>query len=230
MTLVIGRRYRPLLEKPLERMGARVAWMPDNQLIDPRLAAHADLSVFCPDHRHVIVGKGVKHPFVNYLTSEGYLIETTAYQGMKYPEDCGLCVRTTGKYTICHPGTIDHLAERYITGTRIHVRQGYAACAVCAVTEDAIISSDHGIAIKCVEAGLDVLEIRPGSIRLDGFAYGFIGGASLKLKDHEIAFTGLLDNHPDGALIREFLHNRSVRAECLTDGPLFDIGGAAALP
>ena len=70
-----------------------------------------------------------------------------------------------------------------------------------------------------------MLKIRPGYIDLPGFDYGFIGGASFKISDTKLAFTGRLDSHPDAELITEFASLHNVDIVYITDKPAFDIGG-----
>ena len=49
-----------------------------------------------------------------------------------------------------------------------------------------------------------------GGIRLDGYAYGFIGGAGVKLSKSQIYFTGKLSSHRDGAKIKSFIEKRNI--------------------
>ena len=74
------------------------------------------------------------------------------------------------------------------------------------------------------------LDIAPGHIALEGFPYGFIGGAAFKISDDTMAFTGTLDEHPDGERIVGYLAEYGLGSVFLTDKPIFDIGGAVALP
>ena len=228
--LITGARYRVRLERALDRLGADVLWLSDNPDVDPRLAGHADLGVLIPAEGRVIAAPGVYNGIVNILTNRGYTVVPSSPQGAVYPADAGLCVCRVGRFTICNPGTVDPVAARHLTGETIAVTQGYTRCAVCVVSDGAIITSDDVIAERAANAGLDVLRISPGYIRLDGFPYGFIGGASLPIGRDCVAFTGRLDGHPDGAAIEAFLRRHGKTPLYLTDEPVFDIGGGAALP
>ena len=106
------------------------------------------------------------------------------------------------------------------------VRQGYAKCSMLVVDERSIITQDAGIARAARGIGLNVLEIMPGYVALDGFEYGFLGGAGFKPAAGIIAFTGTLDAHPDRLRILTFLAARGVSAVYLTGLPVFDIGSA----
>ena len=116
-----------------------------------------------------------------------------------------------------------------IGGVPVTVAQGYAKCAVCVVNDHSIITADAGVSRAAKNAGLDVLDITAGHVALDGYAYGFIGGAAFKIRNDTLAFTGTLDTHPYKERILRFLADRGQKAVFLTDEPIFDIGGAITL-
>jgi hypothetical protein len=226
--LAIGQKYRDRLEKSLKNQD--ILWLPDNTEIDPRLAGHSDLSLFVGKNREFVAASSVYPLIANILTNMGYKGHTSAEQGPHYPQDVGLCLCNTGLYTIYSPKTIDKAAELLLTDTLIPVSQGYTKCAVAVVDPNSIITADTGIAFKARQAGMDVLQITPGYIILDGFDYGFIGGACFLLDDHTMAFTGVLDEHPNKPQILTFLLKHGVTPVYLTQEPIFDIGGAVSLP
>lgn len=228
MTLLIGERYRPKLAQGLAAQGIDVFWLPDNAALDPRLAGHADLSVFvCKDR--AVVAESLTSAFpriVNYLTNRGYKAVRSGRQGQAYPTDAGLCVCRTGRYTIYNPGTADPAVLEMLDGVPVRVSQGYAKCAVMVVDDHSIVTADAGVSRAAKNAGMDVLDIAPGHIVLDGYGYGFIGGASFIINDHAVVFTGRLDDHPDKDRILTFLAEHGKKPVFLTDDPIFDIGGA----
>ena len=228
--LVIGRRYRSCLEEGLKRYTQEdVFWLPDNPAVDERLAGHADLSVFSGNGA-IVVAKGLYPHIVKELTNIGVPVIPSGEQGLVYPKDAGLCVCRTGRYTIYNPKKSDPVLEPYLDLDRIAVNQGYTRCSVCAVSDEAIITADDGISSAASKKGLDVLKIAPGHISLDGYGYGFIGGATVKPSRNTIAFTGVLDEHPDKDRILQFLQKYYVEPVFLTKTLIFDIGGAIALP
>lgn len=223
---IIGERYRQQLVHGRRIDPASVFWLPDNPALDKRVAGHADLSLFRAGDRTILVAEGLYPHIVNLFTIKGYSVFIATRQGAKYPQDAGLCVCTTGKYAIFNPKTIDPLARSFLTGRYIEVTQGYTRCSVCVVTDSAIITADRIIADRALNAGMDVLTIEPGYIFFEGFETGFIGGASYRIDEHTIAFTGTLDQHPDKEKILRFLDKHDVTPIYLTDGRIFDIGGA----
>lgn len=226
--LAIGMRYRSKLEKGLLPYTNGILWLPDNPELDPRLAGHADLSVFASSHA-VIASQSAYHSIVNSLTCDIAIIKASAQQPL-YPGDAGLCICRTGTFTIYNPKSIDPIAKPYLDGIGIPVQQGYTKCSVCVVSENSIITSDRIIEAKARSAGMDVLPIVPGHIKLDGYEYGFIGGATFLTERNVLAFTGHLNEHPDKSIILAFLATHGVKPVFLTDKPLFDVGSAISLP
>ena len=76
---------------------------------------------------------------------------------------------------------------------------------------------------KVAAAGLDVLPITKAQVLIEGYQYGFLGGASGRVGD-EIIFNGDLSQHSDYAAIREFIEKRGLRVVFFRDYPLTDIG------
>ena len=142
--------------------------------------------------------------------------------GANYPADilynaCGM-----GDTVICNAA---HTAPEVLSQYKrvLDVRQGYAKCSICVVSDSAAVTSDEGIYKILKDNGFDVLKIRPGHIRLGKMA-GFIGGASGLLRRGLIAFSGDLMSHPDGAEIAAFCRNAGVDAVSLGKGELVDVG------
>ena len=176
----------------------------------PRIGDHADLY-------HCRLGADTDAPV--------YSIDPVLV-GSAYPEDCICNAACTGKYFIHRLDITDKdLLETAddLGMTMIDVPQGYTKCSVLVVDDDSIITSDRGIEKSCTKAGMDVLLIRPGNIVLDGFKYGFIGGASGRIEDM-ILFEGDITAHPDYETIYGFITSRGLDIEYNTDMTLTDIG------
>lgn len=229
MTLLIGERYRPKLAQSLAAQGIDVFWLPDNAALDQRLAGHADLSVFVCKDRAVVAESLYSSDIVNYLTNRGYKTVRSGRQGPAYPQDAGLCLCWTGRYTIYSPRTADPAVLDIMDGVPVAVSQGYTKCAAFVVDDHSIVTADAGVSRAAKNAGMDVLDITPGHVALDGYEYGFIGGASFLIDNDTAAFTGTLDGHPDRERILTFLEEHGKRPVFLTEGPIFDIGGAISV-
>jgi hypothetical protein len=232
--MMIGQRYRPILEEPLEKLGAEVIWTPDIPSLPPQTAGHADMAAAYLSEGRVILARELTDAMPGLkeqLLSRGFtVLSADKPLGNRYPSDCGLNACIVGDYVILNPRAVDiTLLDALSDKIRIQTAQGYARCSVCVVREGAVMSSDAGIVRACRAAGLDVLELQAGHIALAGYDYGFIGGATFKLGADTLAFTGSIAHHPDAGRITAFLRKWGVQPVMLTREPIFDIGGAVLL-
>lgn len=149
--------------------------------------------------------------------------------GKSYPENIILNFLYLNNKLYGKMSAIDDSLLSYCTLNnieRINVNQGYTRCSVLVINDNAVITSDISLK-KAFEAnGVDVLLISSGSIVLDGFDYGFIGGASGCLDNNTIIFFGNIKNHPDYNSIKNFCIKYKKNMEILCEHlPLTDIGG-----
>lgn len=107
----------------------------------------------------------------------------------------------------------------------VNVNQGYTHCSTLVIDENAVITADNSIATSLENNGVEVLKICAGHIVLEGFNYGFIGGAGIQIDDI-IFFFGNIKNHPDYNKIEHFIskHNKNIKI-LSSEIPLTDIGG-----
>lgn len=230
--IIYGGKYAGILKTALDSLHIGSILMPDNPHVDPRLAGHADLTVLHAGGEKLFLAPYLKgSAFAEDLKAQGaQLVFPRFQQNSSYPADVQFNVSLIGKYMIGNPKTAAAEFVDYLTNGAgrnvIPVRQGYSRCAVCIVDSESIITADRGIAAAASAGGLQVLLIHEGHVRLDGYAYGFIGGASFKLASDKLVFTGKLDLHPDRDGILTFLTERGIEPIYLTQEPIFDIGSA----
>lgn len=149
--------------------------------------------------------------------------------GDKYPENIllnFLFLNNTlyGKLSAIDKNLLDFCEENNIR--TVNINQGYARCSTLVLNEKAVITSDFSIEKALKNDGVEVLLISSGNIILDGYNYGFIGGASGKLDENTVAFFGNVTSHPDYRRIEKFCNNHNISIKILCkDMPLTDIGG-----
>lgn len=203
----LSEHANPAVCQYISRQGYTVKQMKTTTLTYPAIAAHPDI----------------------YLCRLG--IDGPVFRGdcsrlkPDYPGNIRYNAAYTGKYLIHNlkytdPDLLQQASESSME--LIHVPQGYTKCNTVIVSENAIITSDHGIAKACHNK-LDLLLIRPGYVKLTGFPYGFLGGASGRIGD-EVIFHGNLAEHPDFTSIATFIRNRNLKLKYFEDFPLEDIG------
>lgn len=223
---IIGAKYSSL-GKYFLRLGIAVIHVPDNMDVNPHLSGHADLSVFHTGGNRIIISRSIAG-FEPVLEQYGFDVRLSDKPcSAEYPADAGLnaCLLDNRLFhnKKCSDKTLtDFAAENKLA--YINVSQGYTKCSVCTVDAKHIITEDKVIHKAAKYCGIDSLLISPGYIRLDGFDYGFIGGASGKISKNTLAFTGTLKHHPDVNRILDYLKMCGVEPLFLTDKPCFDIG------
>jgi hypothetical protein len=151
-----------------------------------------------------------------------------------YPYDVALNQASIGNHILgrkssCAKNIIDY-ADLY--GYTYHsINQGYAKCSTLVINQNAIISADSGIISFAKDIGINTLKIENGvnEITLNGYNYGFIGGASAVYKD-KVFFFGNLSLHSAANEIINFCQSNNATPISLGSEPLCDIGGAIILP
>ncbi len=141
----------------------------------------------------------------------------------KYPRDVYLDALRVGENLICKE---KFTAQKIKKGMHIiGVKQGYARCSVCLLGEKGAITADEGLKTALEGVGVNVLLTKAGDIDLDGYSYGFIGGACVVI-DKKVIFFGDPICHPDGERILEFIKECGFEARYLRDERLTDYGSA----
>lgn len=132
--------------------------------------------------------------------------------------------RLYGKLDCIDETVLQYCAENGIE--TVNVNQGYARCSSLVTGKNAVITADKSMKKALKINGAEVLLISPGNIVLEGFDYGFIGGASF-YDNNTVFFFGDVTKHPDYQKIRSFTEENNSKIEILCKSqPLTDIGGA----
>lgn len=235
--IILGEIYYSKLAPALEKLGYEPLCLPKNPFVDKRLASHTDLSLFSNGAGTFVAAPYLrKKDIIRRLESSGITVRFAEIaQSSEYPNDAALnALLFSDKLIYAEKITANEVIEasRGAAGDDlrlISVKQGYVRCSVCALGNNALITADGGIAKSLEREGLDVLLISRQGVLLDGFEYGFIGGASVLLEDDLLAFTGTTSAIADAKEIERFAAAHGVRTVFLTDGPAFDIGGAIVI-
>ena len=147
----------------------------------------------------------------------------------KYPHNVVLNAALVGKNLICRVDSLDEQVKEYCAKhgyQLINVNQGYAKCSCAIVSDNAVITADHGIYNSLRDTRIEVLMIEQGRVGLQGADYGFIGGASGYDKARKtLYFCGDIATHPYCERIRNFCEKHGTKIVSLSDGELTDIGG-----
>ena len=176
---------------------------------------------------HAIGGAG----FVQVLR-RGKAVIADENLGYEYPLDVPFNCVIIGTDFICNSKTVSPqiLGVAISRNLRIiDVKQGYTKCSLCPVRENAVITDDSGIEKVLLNNGYDVLKVSKGSVRLNGFDYGFIGGCSAMISRDILLFLGNFEIHSDKDRIKAFLQNYGITPQSLNGDDLTDIGSIIPL-
>lgn len=211
-TIYLSETANPLLIEYLKQQGHIISIIEMSDITYPPVSSHPDI---------YMCSMGPGRP-VYFGCSEKI--------GSKYPDNIIYNAACTGRFFIhtlkyTDPELIKILPE---TLECIDVPQGYTKCNTLIVDENSIITSDIGIYNLCY-GKLDVLLIEKGHIKLQGFDYGFIGGASGRVGS-AIIFNGDVTLHPDYEKIAAFIEDRDLKIKYFTEYPLEDIGSIIEEP
>ena len=194
---------------------------------------HADMQCIVVENKVFVLSQC--NDLYNKLIDQNFdVIKTEKPAGAKYPKNILLNAKIVGKNLIGKIDSLDKGLVNFCIGNGynlIDVNQGYAACSILKVADNAIITSDESIYKALKNSEIDVLKICSGYIKLAGAKReedGFIGGASVNLGD-SVLFFGDIKKHPDYKSIVEFCLNKGVNVILIEKTPLTDIGGAVLL-
>ncbi len=209
----------------LKKLDIKPVKIPRTSLVAKPLSGHPDLQIFlsgktCFCHRDIDTG------FLAGIEGSVEVVICETRLSPEHPGDIPYNIALAGNtalHRLIHTERqIRESLER--SGVKFFdVSQPYTKCSVLVAGENEIITSDSSIHKTAPEAGLRSLLISPGHVRLPGYSYGFIGGASGLTEDHVI-LTGSMDAHPDRERIEEFITGTGKSIYYLSNEELIDLG------
>lgn len=207
-----------------------VIGLPPCRSLDAPVASHPDmlaLPIFSGGRRRLYLFESYYNKNRGIFDSHGIIPQTVGREpDSKYPNDILLNFLIYENHII---GRTDMMPDelKKLGLSEIYAKQGYARCSVC-LLDGGAITADAALADILSKLGADVLKITPGGIVLNGYGYGFIGGATLICGKHLFFFGNPL-GHPDGGKMIDFAKSHGYIPHALTgfenSEDLFDCGG-----
>ena len=226
VTRVVAGKLPVSVKNELKKRNIEIITIENNSIINNSLSNHADLQLIHLGSECILINDNQKEA-IKKLGEYGFNVDLFTLKGGKYPFDCAVNAAFLGKKVICKYEILEEKLKEHILKNNyniINVNQGYSKCSVCVVNENSVITEDESVKNACEKHGIDVLLIRKGCVLLDGFDYGFIGGASFKINEKTLAFIGRVENHPDFTVINDFLRSKGIDYLSLGDVELTDVG------
>lgn len=213
------------LKTAFNDLSIKVINIVENHFLDTPISCHADIlanyigkSTFLSDKHQIELCK-----FIEDNNGKSVIIENIK---SPYPNDCLLNFADIGDYIICNKSIlteeiIDLLPKKPI----IDVKQGYSKCSVCICGYNTIITDDISVYNAVLQYdNINSLLVEKGSVHINKYDYGFIGGCCGLIDKNTLLFNGDLSLHSDFDKIKKFLYDNDVNYIDIKEKPLTDIG------
>lgn len=213
------------LKNAFDKLSIKVVQIAENTLLDTPVSCHADIlanyvgkSIFLADKNQTELCK-----FIEDNSGKTIIIENIK---SPYPNDCLLNFADIGDYIICNKSILTKEIVSLLPNKQIiDVKQGYSKCSVCICKRNTIITDDISLynAVSQYD-NINSLLVQKGSVHIDKYDYGFIGGCCGLVDKDVLLFNGDLSTHSDFDKIKNFLYDNGVNYIDIKGKPLTDIG------
>ncbi len=194
---------------------------------DESVSYHPDMQIHFLNDNFAICPEEVYDYYRKSLPDDIKLLKGFSVLGITYPENCAYNIARVGNSIICNEKISDTKIIDYYKEHKfniINVKQGYAKCNIAPLCDDLFITEDEGIYKIAVKSGLKPILIPKGYICLEGFDYGFIGGAT-GLINNKLLFCGCVPDSIKVVLERNFIEYIELSDDKLTDyGSIISFG------
>ena len=213
------------LKNVFDKLAIKVVSVAENKFLDAPVSKHADIlanyvgkSTFLVDENQVELCS-----FIKNNDGKSVVIENIK---SPYPNDCLLNFADIGDYIICNKSILSEQIVKYLPQKEIiDVKQGYSKCSVCICKQNTVITDDISIYNALLQYNnINSLLIKKGSVSINKYNYGFIGGCCGLIDKNLLLFNGDLSTHTDFDKIEKFLYDNNVKYIDIKGKPLTDIG------
>lgn len=214
------------LKKLFRILSIKVINPTGNPLLDAPVSKHADILANYVGKSTFLLDEN-QEELCNYIENNGGKSVIIKDIKSPYSNDCLLNFADIGDYIICNNFILNDEIKKHLPNKPIiNVKQGYAKCSICICDHNTIITDDKSV-YKAVLQYDDIkaLLISKGSVRINKYDYGFIGGCSGLINNKSLLFNGNLSAHKDSDKIKKFLYDNGVGYIDIECKPLTDIGG-----
>ncbi len=213
------------LKNVFDELSIKVVGVVQNELLDLPVSKHADIlanyvgkSTFCIDKNQIELCR-----FIEEKNGKTVILENIQ---SPYPNDCLLNFVDIGDYIICNKSIMTAEITKYLPNKPIiDVKQGYSKCSICICKHNTIITDDKSVYNVVLQYdNINSLLIEKGSVRINKYEYGFIGGCCGLIDNNLLLFNGDLSSHSDFDKIQKFLYDNAIDYIDIQGKKLTDIG------
>lgn len=227
---IVDSRIPKDAERALSDYADKIIKLPPFKRLQEPVSAHPDMLMFPTENSIITDKRYVKENAeifreISELSGRRIVLCNKAFSP-SYPDDvkfnCFAVEKTLfGLAASLSEKVLEWAGENCVSVK--NVKQGYAKCSACIVSENAVITEDTSIERAMVENGIDVLRVTSGQVALDGYDRGFIGGASGSDREN-VFFCGDISRHPNYVEIESFCRRHGKNCVSLGNVRLYDIG------
>ncbi len=217
------------LKSLFDELSIKVVSVSRNPFLDEPVCHHADMLMNYVG-KSFIIDKNQKElcSFIEKNSGKTIIIDNIK---SPYPNDCILNFADIGDYIIYNKSILpQEILNELPNKTIIDVKQGYSKCSVCIAKRNTIITDDISVFNAVSQYNnINSLFVEKGSVCIEKYDYGFIGGCCGLIDKDVLLFNGDLSTHKDFDKIRKFLYDNGINYIDIKDKPLTDIGSIIPL-
>lgn len=192
------------------------------------ISLHADVLYLKADNKTIYISECQKNN-IELLKKLGYAVKTVKLSP-GYKTESKLNFVITDDMILCNPKTCIDISEISENKDIIYTNQGYTKCSTIFLGNNNFITEDESVCEALSKADKKCLLIEKGHVRLDGYEYGFIGGASVYLeREKTVIFAGNISKHNSYKLIEKFCSSCGITVDSVDENDLCDIGGVVII-
>ena len=198
------------------------------------VSTHPDIQIHQADNNTIFCAPEVYEYYKEQIPDRIKIICGSVGLGGTYPDDCAYNISVIGKYVLCNTKAADKKILDYHNSKNrviVHTNQGYTKCNICIINQNTVITEDVGlhntINRNCPDINSHL--IPKGEVLLEGFEFGFIGGASFT-NYKTVVWFGDIKRLSYYKKIEEVLAKNNMESLCLSKSGLLDLGGIICLP
>ncbi len=212
------------LKTLFEELSITVISSIENPFLEAPVSRHADILANYVGNSHILADKH-QNQLIEWAKNNRASLKIIDIIRSPYPNDCLLNFVDIGDYIICNKAICSQVfVDGLKTKTIIDVKQGYSKCSVCVVAKNTIITDDPSIFNAVINHNVKALLVEKGSVHIEEYNYGFIGGCCGLIDKDLLLFNGDLQSHTNFDKIQNFLYDNGVSYIDIKNKPLTDIG------
>mgnify|MGYP001668363161 CR=1 FL=1 len=225
MIAIVDKVYYDVIKERLKAYNITAYPSYESKILPAPVNTHPDMSCFVYDTKSMITSYESYEYYESIFKGSGIsLINSYENPETKYPYDVKFNALRVSDYLISKESvSAAAIKERFSKDKLINSSQGYVKCSVIDIAGKYFISDDIYLEKIISALGYKTLLVDKGLVKIDGYDYGFIGGAS-GYAENKIFLSGRIKDEKNRKRIEEFVLSINKELIYLTEYDIFDVG------